>query len=260
MSPRTVLVCAIAVVLMCRAGLSSAQSQLSDADVPRFLPPSSRPLVGDGTLSTNVRNATRVFAVLGEREGLNHIRGLLTTSAVEEQWAYLPDQQVWVEIGTSEAGPQVETDAEYLKQLLAFSERVHLYHFHPASYLEPGVNAALALALPSPTDVVSSFKIAKLQQALNPHSDVRNYVVSPYGVVEYGPTLVGRARIYAEATHPRAFIERDLLTLIAIRRTDRNVARTRELAPVAGPLEIISELCSQLSNEHYRMHFAPMGQ
>jgi hypothetical protein len=254
MSPRIVLACATA-LLLCRGDIGSAQSQIGTADIPAFLPLSARPLVADRALSANDQNATRHFALLGEAEGLEQIRTLLVTSTVEEQWAYLPDQQVWIEIGVGETGSQVETDVEYLRQLLAFSNRIHLYHFHPAQYFEPGMNATLALALPSPTDVESSVKIARMQQALNPQGDVRNYVVSLYGVVEYEPTPLGRARLHAEATHPRASIERDLLTLVAVRRSGFNVARTLESATVAGPLDLIAELCSQLSSELYRMHF-----
>jgi hypothetical protein len=119
------------------------------------------------------------------------------------------------------------------------------------------VNATLALALPSPADVESSVKIASLGEEANSAADVRNFVVSPYGVVEYEPTPLGSARIYAEATHPRAFIERDLLTLVALRRSDFNLERMISAAPGAGPIEIIFELCSQLSSEFYRMEFFP---
>lgn len=257
MPPAIVLVCAALAILLCRGGVSSAQSQTIIADIPSFLPLSSRPLVAQRDLSTNDRNATRLFAMLAEEEGTGHIQRLLSASVVEEQWAYLPDQHVWIEIGVEEAGPQVETDVEYLKQILASFDRVHLYHFHPAGHFEPGLNATIGLALPSPADVESSVKIAKIQQTLNPESEVRNYVVSPYGVVEYEPTRLGRSRMLAEATHPRASIERDLLTLVAVRRSHFNVSRMLEGAPTAGPLEVISELCAQLTSEFYRMHFSP---
>lgn len=190
-------------------------------------------------------------------QGIADIGRLLVASATEEQWAYLPERSLWIEIGIDEAGPQVETDVEFLTQILASAKRVHLYHFHPANLFEPGLNATIALALPSPADVESSIKIAKLQQVLSPHSDIRNYVVSPYGVVEYAPTALGRARMLAEFTHPRAFVERDLMTLVAVRRSAFSVNRMLEGATAADPGDVISELCAQLTSAFYEMRFSP---
>lgn len=257
MSPPIVLVCAALAIQLSGGSVSAAQPEAGIVDTASLLPLSSRPLVAEPVLSTNERNATRHFAELAEEEGIDHIQRLLATSAMEEQWAYLPDRQVWIEIGIDEAGPQVQTDVDYLRQVLASSARVHLYHFHPARYFEPGLNATIALALPSPADVESSVKIAKLQQALNPQSEVRNYVVSPYGVVEYGPTPLGISRMLSEATHPRATIERDLLTLVAVRRSQFSVTRMLEDAPATAPHDIIADLCAQLSGEFYRTRFAP---
>lgn len=259
MSPRLIAVCVALAVILSGGSASSAQSRLNVAEVPSFLPLSTRPLSANAALSINERNATRQFALLAEEDGLDHIQRLLTGSTIEEQWVYLPDHGIWIEIGIDEDGAQVTTDVEYLRQILKSASRVHLYHFHPAELFEPGLNPTLALALPSPTDVESSIKVAKIQEAINSELDVRNFVVSPYGVVEYGPTPLGRSRMYAEQTHPRASTERDLLTLAVVRRSDRNVTRTMESAPAAGALEIIADLCAQLSSEFYEVHFSPLN-
>lgn len=254
MSTRLVLACATTVSLLGDGASAQPPVVLAEGTVPTSI---SRPLVVDRFLVTNDQNATRYVALAGEDDGIAHIRSLLVTAAVEEQWAFLPDQQLWIEIGIGEGEGHVETDVQYLRLLLSGASRVHLYHFHPARYFEPGMNPTLALALPSPADVESSVKISKLREEANFEADVRNYVVSPYGVVEYQPTPLGGARMYAETTHPRASIERDLLTLVALRRSEFNLLRMIGAAPGAGPIEIISELCSQLSSEFYRMEFFP---
>jgi hypothetical protein len=194
---------------------------------------------------------------MAEDEGLRHIRGLLATSGTEEQWAYLPDRRTWIEIGINEVGPQVEIDVDYLKRIIASSDRVHLYHFHPAVYFQPESSGTIALALPSPADVASSVAIAKLHETLNPVADVRNFVVSLYGVVEYAPTPLGRLRMLAEETHPRASIERDLLTRAAIWRSDFSVSRILAGAPAAAPSDIIATLCARFTNAFYGMHYLP---
>ncbi len=254
MSTRLVFACAAALSLLGQSANAQAQIALANGAA---LPQISRPLIVDRTLATNDQNAARHITLAGEDEGIAHIRRLLGTSTVEEQWAFLPDQRMWIEIGVGEDKAQVETDVEYLKLILFGAPRVHLYHFHPARYFEPGVNASLALALPSPADVESSVKIAMLMEEANLATDVRNYVVSPHGVVEYEPTSIGSARMHAEATHPRAFVARDLLTLVTLRRSAFNLERMLDATPNASATEIIHELCSQLSSEFYRMEFYP---
>lgn len=144
MSPRTGFARSILAALMLLIAMPGARSQPDAA-----LPVLARPLMVSQTLSTNRQNVTRLFARLEEAEGIAHIRRLLATN-VEEQWAYLPDLLLWIEVGIAEAPAQVETEIGYLSALLTASGRVHLYHFHPAAYFEPGMNPTLALALPQP--------------------------------------------------------------------------------------------------------------
>lgn len=63
--------------------------------------------------------------------------------------------------------------------------------------------------------------------------------------------------MFDDTTNPRAFVERDLLTLVAIRRSDRSLERLLETSPATAPQQLITELCAQLSSEYYAMRFFP---
>jgi hypothetical protein len=239
---------------------TSTLPQTDIAELSVLLAQSTRPLVFSSELSTNGQNAIRGVVAMAEAEGIDQIRRLLDTSALEEQWVFLPEPQIWIEIGVGEVDDRVEVDVDFLERVLGAFDTVHLYHIHPARYFEPGGSDTLALALPSPSDVESSVKIAKLQQALSPGSEVRSFVVSPLGVVEYAPTPLGRSRLVAEATHPRASVERDLMTMISVRRSVFNVTRTIAAEPEAGSARIIENLCTQLSTEFFNMRFTPAAE
>jgi hypothetical protein len=243
------------------------------------MPASDRPLVTRAELGTNSGNTTRDVALLSEAEGVRQILSFTEWSALEEQWAYLPGPGLWVEVGVNEDvgrhGPQVEGDSEYLAHLISAFDRVHLYHFHPQRYfaegaadatvyalaasvdgLTPDARAAIALALPSPTDVWSSANLAVMHEQLNPDGEVRNFVVSPYGIIEYQPTEDGRRKLATEFGHPLARTMRDLTTLAAIRRAPFNIERTIGARRGLAVSELISTLCEQVSGPDYTMRYA----
>ena len=88
-------------------------------------------------------------------------------------------------------------------------------------------------------------------------TQVRHSVVSPHGIVSYGPTEQGLAKIISDGGNPRKFTARDIVTRAAIRRADFNIARTIQMLqnPTIG--DVIASLCAQASNENYVMAFTP---
>src|SRR5688572_30007430 len=70
--------------------------------IPVVLPASDRPFIVRAMLGTNTTNSTRELAALDEDDGIRQILELTASSMLEEQWAYLPDLGLWIEVGLSE--------------------------------------------------------------------------------------------------------------------------------------------------------------
>jgi hypothetical protein len=236
---------------------------------------SGRPLSSSALLAVNTEDAVRDVTALDERDGVGQLRELVNTSSFEEEWAYLVDYRLWVEVGSHEVidpttGPQVEVDEGLLALLLQRFPRIHLYQIHPEGCFEAGFGrspppattpvASLSekdlvtagLALPSPYDVDAAVSIALLQQQIAPASEVNNFVVSPYGLIEFEPTPAARKQIAYEHGDPRAGLERSLVTIAAIRRAPYNITRTVAENPTLSIGGLIAELCLQMTSENFR--------
>ena len=125
----------------------------------------------------------------------------------------------------------------------------------PADSIAADDMQPIGFALPSPTDVISSIQLSEMLFAQDPDASIRYSVVSPHGLVTYGPTALGLQSILYEAGNPRATVARSIITRIAIRRMGFNIART--IAALDWPTigEVIKALCAQASDEHYKLTF-----
>jgi hypothetical protein len=83
-------------------------------------------------------------------------------------------------------------------------------------------------------------------------------VVSPNGVVTYGPTASGLETIAYDWGNPRATLARSIVTRVAIRRMTFNIGSTADALddPTIG--DVIAALCAQASDENYRLSFRPL--
>ena len=154
-------------------------------------------------------------------------------------------------------------DRAFLLLLIATFRSVHLYHIHPANYfaiksgddaswsdrqiadLDKGEVNSLGLALPSPEDVATAIDVALQQQSLDSASSVKNFVVSPFGTIEFEATPVGRKLMFYEHNNPLGSIERALIVTDAIVRAPHSVERMAAKSPMLTTSEIIAELCGR---------------
>jgi hypothetical protein len=209
--------------------------------------------------------------------GVAQILTLVGHTNFEEQWVFVPSIDLWIEIGknesVSELDSEVELDTGYLTQIVGLYHDVEIYHFHPAGFydrvwqedlypadfpanaLDPGSLQPVGLALPSPNDVVSSIELSRMLYAKDPTARITYAVVSPHGVVTYGPTAAGIQSIAYDWGNPRATIARSIVTRTAIRRMPFNIATT--IATLRRPTigQVISALCAQTTDENYQLSF-----
>lgn len=176
-----------------------------------------RPIRVVERLGVNTSNSQRYIAYRKcENDGVREILELLKQSQTEEMWAFLPQDQAssscqWHEVGRNERTgtdeAYVDIDWAYLETLMAGSRAVHLYHFHPLSFFEyarsspsdrgdkshrQAIVADLKFSMPSPADIYFMMEITSRFHQRHPEGgDIRNRVVTPYGVVDYALTDSG---------------------------------------------------------------------
>lgn len=264
------------VVLVLALAAPDVAMAASAAPLDARLPASAIPYSPAETLVANVENAVRTIVPANHDNGVSQILDLIGRTDSEEQWVFIPSAALWIEIGrnefATELDSQVEIDTDYLTEIVRLFHIVNIVHFHPAGYYWPEgahpvqfpVSALgaeelqpVGFALPSPDDVVSSIELSRLLQSADPDARITYSVVSPHGVVTYGPTEPGLRTILYEWGNPRATIARSIVTRIAIRRMEFNIASTigRLSAPSIG--DVIAALCAQATDENYELSYRP---
>ena len=179
-----------------------------------------RPIRVVESLRVNASNSDRNVAHdKCEDEGIREITDLLRQSSIEEMWAFLPRGQPsgscqWHEVGRDEQSgsdqANVDVDWEYLEALMKENQAVYLYHFHPLAFFDYAKASPsrrgdesirrqiiydLKFSMPSPADIHFMMEITfRFYQRQPPGGDIRNRVVTPYGIVDYALTEAGRVK------------------------------------------------------------------
>ena len=231
------------------------------------------------SLQVNTSLATRTVVALERDEALEQILDLASQTSTEEQWAFLTELELWVELGINEKadgeGSEVELDSDLLARLIEVSTEIELYHYHPTLYFEQlageldnapetpvaGLTAeqyeAIGLALPSPSDIRVAIEVAVMVEQIDKTLPVRHFVVSPYGVVSYGPTPLGQRKLAFERGYPLASLNRELEVSMALHRSPLGVERAAQARPGLSIRGLLDELCRRMSSEMFVMRFEP---
>lgn len=272
-------VLAVVLVILSQTSLAAvADSERSTADTLK-LPKSGLPYLERSELVANAENTFRTFVPANEQVGVSQIRALVGQTEFEEEWAFVPSANVWIEIGRKESVTEIDSevavDTDYLKQIVSLYHSVAIVHFHPAGFYrriwqqEPypigfpvGLIAQsrlqpIGFALPSPDDVVSSIELSRELLVNDPAARISYAVVSPYGVVTYGLTTAGLKTVVYDWGNPRATTARSIVSRIAIRRMPFNIASTTSALTQPTIGDVIEALCEQASDENYRLTFKP---
>ncbi len=93
------------------------------------------------SLETNLLNNARFIVHKNEKEGIKDMVELLNHAIYEECWIYLPEKELWVEIGKNEKVKYdieknifesgFEQYLEYLDYLFVTNKKLVYYHIHP---------------------------------------------------------------------------------------------------------------------------------
>ena len=250
------------------------------ANQPGAASPSHRPIRVVASLTVNASNAERlVVAGKCESDGVREIAALLSRSRIEELWAYLPQAPSsgpcqWHEVGRNEHsaddGAYVDVDWTYLESLMAGNRAIHLYHFHPLVFFDhansrvsdaPNDSSSEALvtdlkfSMPSPADIHFMMEITSRFHRYHPRGGtIRNSVVTPYGIVEYGLTDAGRVKYESDkdARTQGLYIKYVAASALSDERLEAIVSRrSSDIA------QAITDLVEVLNTRYLKLTFTP---
>jgi hypothetical protein len=187
------------VSLLHEMGTPKAGTQLSKrrvmSEIDRRLEIADQLLV-DGPVRMSPRATYRIVAK-NRSEGLEEIITQSAQAELEHSWAFVPNENIWVDITLETEEFGVYEDDVWVEHLRDFFGRIEIYHTHPKKMLErialtrPHVRfpCCVSGALPTETDL----KTLRERIRERPNFAYIEAVVHEYGVSYAVPTAALRA-------------------------------------------------------------------
>jgi hypothetical protein len=208
------------------------------------------------------------------------MRKLSRVSSLEESWAYLPKDSMFVEIGIDEksgdnANPHMMVDISYLDKLLRMYDDMTIYHFHPIiskklidgevnkwkkqgySYSDDEIEFRMSIAKSTPSGPDLGFMIVTseffyLHGPTSPKDSIKERVCSKYGVAEFYLTEKGK-QYYKDKNFSQCIFDGQFA------HTSAYISFSKQINKSASP-SLVSEIkkfCRLLSNEDINVEFMP---
>jgi hypothetical protein len=147
-------------------------------------------------LGVNSGMGFRWEAVKSEALGARDLVEAAATADFEEIYAFIPDQERWVEVGCceeqTEGGNYVGLEVHVLK-LMREHPRLVIYHIHgPSRFVRENYHELrrrlqrIQEALPSVTDMTTMAKLSRLHRRLHPEGSMAWRIASRHGLTTYG--------------------------------------------------------------------------
>ena len=175
-----------------------------------------------------------------EKRGLRDIQKIIENSKSEEAWVYSPEKKLWIEVGKKEKSQEVCIDNNLMRRLMAYYNKINLYHTHPSNNDYRDVKEMFANCMPAKNDLYYMIFWSLKFREINPGGKLKCGVCSDIGVVEYSLTERGI----------KYFFDNNLMINFekaAVRKEYGNRAYFSS--------NNIEELCKKLSDENIVMKF-----
>lgn len=159
---------------------------------------SLRPLQQANRLKVNTDNGAALVVQASQTKGEAQLRLLAEKSSLEEGWAFIPAENLWIEIASHEKVTGRKTyhvldDTVYL--LLKKYDDIVLYHIHPRSTFRSDIDGpfkqlqwTVGEALPSYSDMAVMINLSGFFRNFHPEGKIDWRIVSRHGVTRYGMT------------------------------------------------------------------------
>lgn len=177
-------------------------------------PPSQRTWRRAPALAVNQSMNHRQVVAQDEAAGVAQLRGLAAEPTLEEIWAYVPAEGLWIELGCceriTEHGNYVGLET-FVFGLFATYDDLVIYHIHPRSgFVRDNYDDAKRLlktveeGLPSAEDILAMTELEHRFRLAQPGGRIAWRIVSRHGVTEYG--LSPKARSAGGDPEVRRFV------------------------------------------------------
>lgn len=219
-------------------------------------------------LQVNAKGGPALVVQAGQTEGEAQLRRLAETSDLEEGWAYIPAEEIWIEIASGEKVTGRKTyhvldDTVYL--LLKKYDDIVLYHIHPRSTFRSDIDGpfqqlqwTVGEALPSYSDMAVMINLSGFWRDFHPTGNIDWRIVSRHGVTRYGMT-------------PQAIAAKGTISLkqFSYRPLDRDddAAWLEDSGALLGPKDagrvtdrVIAECAGRLGSSQVWVEYTPFAR
>lgn len=147
-------------------------------------------------LCVNTSVSYRTAAQKDEQAGTRDLCDLTRSAWLEEHWVFLPEKDLWLEIGWGEKEGSVKIDQDYLETIIRENADLAIYHIHPRNYLRSKERKSYKisetwLTLPSLEDVAFMIYYSSIFNREHPRGKISWNISSPLGVTGYALTEEG---------------------------------------------------------------------
>lgn len=115
---------------------------------------------------------------LSEAEGLRQLQQLTTLAQIPEAWAYVPNQETWIEIG--DRGGEINT--QRINQIISETDILHIY------ILRTKAASQILNAIPDAENLTDMIATTFAQRVMQPKGQISFSIVSSMGTTQYGLT------------------------------------------------------------------------
>lgn len=147
----------------------------------------NRPKVYTQKLTINDLNNSRYLTQKSFEDGIEDLYKLLGEGK-EEAWAYLPEKNLWIEIGYGEKKDETSIDVKHLEALMRENEKITVVHIHPnAENNDPKESAHRMLtSIEDLKTMVSHSNLFFNNHECAYTDDIEFIIVSQLGITRYG--------------------------------------------------------------------------
>jgi hypothetical protein len=148
-------------------------------------------------LCINTSVSYRTAVQKDEQAGIRDLCDLTKSVWLEEHWVFLPEKDLWLEIGCGETEGSAEIDQDYLETIIRENADLAIYHIHPRNYLRSKERKGYTnisetwLTLPSLEDVALMIYYSSMFNREHPRGKIAWNICSPLGMTEYALTEQG---------------------------------------------------------------------
>ncbi len=148
-----------------------------------FIPKKEMP---SDALQLNTNDFMYYVTNKNEEKGINDIKKIINNSNYEEEWLYLPEKQIWYEIGINSDSNSVKHSSSHIDKILEENKEVKeliFYHNHPGE--GPSLKSPSMKDIKSMTSTSLYFSDYKVKEKICSKKGITEYFLTEEAIKEF---------------------------------------------------------------------------